>query len=135
MTIGTKQWAPVNENCIEGCKNDCVYCYAKKSAIRYKRRTAETWHLMNPNLRSKRPIKKHKGRVMFPTTHDLHIEHVDWWLPFLKGLLEKGNEVLIVSKPQFEAIEKIVFDQFIGTGISVIGSYENNILLQHHTAM
>jgi len=107
MTIGTKEWAEVNKNCILGCSNDCFYCYAKQGAIRFGRATKENWHEMRYNPNSAKQIRKEKGRIMFPTTHDLHIEHVDWWFPFLKELLEKGNNLLIVSKPQFAAIHYI----------------------------
>ena len=106
-TSGTKEWRPNNENCIEGCSNDCKYCYGKKNAIRFGRRDSGTWKIMRPNARSKHPVKFREGGVMFPTTHDLHIIHVDWWGPFLRQLLERGNDVLIVSKPEFEAIQWI----------------------------
>lgn len=76
-------------------------------AIRFKRRTKENWHEMKYNSKCESHIRLHKGRIMFPTAHDLHIEHYDWWMPFLKGLLEKGNEVLIVTKPQFAAVHAI----------------------------
>ena len=104
---GTKQWAPCNANCILGCSNDCEYCYAKKMAIRFGRATRENWHEMRYNSNCKSQIRKYNGKIMFPTSHDLHIEHIDWWMPFLKGLLEKGNEVLIVTKPQFAAVHAI----------------------------
>jgi DNA repair photolyase len=107
MTKGTKEWSDVSKNCIKGCSNDCVYCYGKKGAIHWGRIQKENWHAMEYNPNSVKYIKKERGKIMFPTTHDLHIEHVDWWMPFLKGLLEKGNEILIVSKPQFAAINLI----------------------------
>ena len=107
MTLGTKEWAPNNENCIEGCENDCRYGYCKKNAIRFGRRTKENWHEMKPNARSQQPVKYKEGGIMFPTTHDLHIRHLDWWGIFLLQLLAKGNDVLIVSKPEFAAIEWI----------------------------
>ena len=44
---------------------------------------------------------------MFPTTHDLHYQYRNCWFPFLKEMLENGNDVLIVSKPEFAAIEYI----------------------------
>jgi len=40
---GTYEWSPHTLNCITGCGNDCLYCYAKEMAIRYNRCTAETW--------------------------------------------------------------------------------------------
>lgn len=131
---GTREWAEHNENCIEGCKNDCLYCYGAESADRYGRRTREAWHVMKPNARSGRAVSHYKGRVMFPTTHDLHIEHVDWWGPFLQRLLEKGNNVLIVTKPEYQAVSRIcrVFAQYkdqiefrftIGTNDDKVAAY------------
>jgi len=103
---GTKQWAPISKNCCLGCLNDCRYCYAKLIAILYKRATKDNRDMRyNPNC--EREIRKYKGRIMFPTAHDLHIEHKEWWMPFLTGLLKEGNDILIVSKPQFEAIYHI----------------------------
>ena len=105
MKTGTKEWAESNENCISGCSNRCLYCFGKQMAIRYKRETAETWPIEHPRTTAK--ARKHKGRVMFPTTHDLHYEHVNWWGPFLRDLLERGNDVLIVTKPELKSIEYI----------------------------
>jgi DNA repair photolyase len=104
---GTRQWAPINENCIIGCSNDCAYCYAAKNAVRFGRMTRDEWKVMRYNPNCESHIRKRKGRIMFPTTHDLHMEHADWWMPFLRGLLEKGNDILIVSKPQLKAIALI----------------------------
>ena len=105
---GTRQWADHNENCIKGCSNGCLYCYACKNAVRFKQRTKENWIIEEYNPRSAGHVRKHKGRVMFPTSHDLHMQTRDWWLPFLKGLLEAGNDMLIVSKPEVAAINTII---------------------------
>ena len=108
LKTGTKQWAPCSENCIKGCQNDCLYCYARKGAVRFKQKTVENWHIEEYNPKSAGHMRKHKGRIMFPTSHDLHMQTRDWWLPFLKGLLETGNDVLIVSKPEVAAINTIL---------------------------
>ena len=104
MTQGTREWKPNNENCLKGCKGNCRYCYAKKKAKQYKRTTDETWPIMIPNGRYHRPVKFLEGGVMFPTTHDLHYENLHIWGEFLRELLIAGNEVLIVSKPEFASI-------------------------------
>jgi DNA repair photolyase len=105
MKTGTKEWAEANENCISGCSNNCRYCFGKQMGIQYGRETAETWPIERPRTTAR--ARKHKGRTMFPTTHDLHYEHVQWWGPFLKQLLELGNDVLIVSKPEQNSIRYI----------------------------
>lgn len=106
MKTGTREWAPNSRNRCRGCKNNCRYCYGKLKAIRYKQATEEDWHEMRL-LKVRQSTKKAEGGIMFPTTHDLHIEHVDWWGPFLREMLENGNDVLIVTKPQYAAIEWI----------------------------
>jgi len=72
ITLGTKEWASSNINIISGCSHDCRYCYARKMAIRFKRKTEETWKIMELNNEKLcLNFKKRKGRVMFPTSHDI----------------------------------------------------------------
>ncbi|MCK5608826.1 hypothetical protein KAR91_43540, partial [Candidatus Pacearchaeota archaeon] len=67
----------------------------------------------------------------FPSTHDLHLDHIPYILPFLEKLLSPGNKVLIVSKPHPEVIrticnsfpqykEQILFRFTIGSAYDVI---------------
>ena len=103
---GTREWMPNSRNRCRGCKNNCRYCYGKFRAVRYKQKTEGNWHEMEL-LKIRQSTKKADGGIMFPTTHDLHIEHVDWWGPFLKEMLENSNDVLIVTKPEYAAISYI----------------------------
>ncbi|MFX1450548.1 MAG: radical SAM protein, partial [Promethearchaeota archaeon] len=108
ITQGTKEWADSNINLYYGCSNNCRYCYAKKMAIRFKRKTSETWNAMEPNLKNiKKQYGKRKGRVMFPTSHDITIEILDNCLFVLEKLVDAGNEVLITSKPQLTCVKAI----------------------------
>ena len=52
ITSGTKEWADNNINIVFGCENNCRYCYAKKMAIRFERKTEETWKVMEPNFKA-----------------------------------------------------------------------------------
>lgn len=108
--IGTYEWRPGRFNCIYGCRNNCRYCYAKGKAIQYKRETADTWPVEHPNLKAR--AHKFRGGVMFPTSHDLHYDHLDWWFPHLRKLLTLGNDVLVVTKAEFKTISTLcsVFD-------------------------
>jgi len=103
---GTREWMPNSRNRCDGCEGDCRYCYAKFKAVRYKRRTEENWHEMRP-LKVRQSTKKAEGGIMFPTTHDLHYKHRHCWFPFLKEMLENGNDVLIVTKPEYAAVSYI----------------------------
>lgn len=109
ITSGTKEWASSNINIYSGCSNDCVYCYAKKMAIRFKRKTNENWKdmILNEKAFNKR-YGKRKGRVMYPSTHDITIETITNNIIFLKNeILLPGNIVLITTKPDPRCIEKL----------------------------
>ncbi len=115
ITSGTKEWADTNVNCYYGCSNDCRYCYAKKMAIRFKRKTEKNWNVMILNEKViKKNFKKRKGRVMFPSSHDITPYSLDNCIVVLKKLLKAGNEVLITTKPRLLCIKKIcdVFFKF-----------------------
>ena len=38
---GTGEWAAGNVNIQNGCEHNCLYCYAKAMAIRFRRNTPE----------------------------------------------------------------------------------------------
>jgi len=107
---GFQEWTKKENtvNICTGCANDCKYCYAKSMAYRFKRVPEGEW--INQIIRDSDVNKKRKlydGRVGFPTSHDITPHNLDAYLTVLKKLLEPGNEVLIVSKPNLECIKKI----------------------------
>jgi len=95
-TSGTAEWASSNVNCYYGCSNNCRYCYARNMAFRFKRiERYEDWETMKPNQKAiDKGYRKRKGRVMFPTSHDITKESLDTCIVVLKKLLKTGNEVL-----------------------------------------
>ncbi len=108
ITIGTKEWASSNVNLLSGCVHNCRYCYAKLMALRFKRKTEATWKIMELNeLKLQKTYKKRKGRIMFPTSHDIVPEFKTECFKVLEKLLDSGNSVLITSKPHFEVIKEL----------------------------
>ena len=108
ITLGTKEWADSNVNCYYGCSNNCRYCYAKKMAIRFNRKTMDTWNVMKPNQKAiDKGYSKRKGRIMFPTSHDITPESLGGCLVVLKKLLDANNEVLITTKPNLNCVKHI----------------------------
>jgi len=110
ITSGTKEWADHNVNCINGCYNDCRYCYAKMMAKRFSRATETAWHNMTVRQESvEKNYGKMSGRVMFPSSHDIfdfpQIEKACFTV--LSKLLESENNVLIATKPRINVIKKI----------------------------
>jgi len=108
-TSGTKEWAESNVNCYYGCSNNCTYCYAKRMALRFERiHTDEEWEVMKPNQKNiDKKYKKRKGKIMFPTSHDITPESVDGCIIVLKKLLKSGNNIIIVTKANYECIDKV----------------------------
>ena len=108
-TSGTKEYAESNVNCYYGCSNNCSYCYAKRMALRFGRISNEKeWKNMKPNQKAiDKKYRKRKGTIMFPTSHDITPESVDGCIFVLKKLLKSGNNVLIVSKANYDCIDKI----------------------------
>ncbi len=112
ITLGTKEWADSNVNCYYGCSNNCRYCYAKKMAIRFNRKTEQNWKVMEPNQKAiEKGYSKRRGRVMFPTSHDITMESLNGCLIVLKKLIDSGNEILITTKPILSVI-KIICNNF-----------------------
>jgi DNA repair photolyase len=106
---GTKEWAKYNVNCSQGCSHNCRYCYARANALRFKQiKNSDEWK--TEKIRQNdvdKPRYKMNGTIMFPTTHDITPYNVDACLIVLKKLLIAGNNVLIVSKPHIDCIEKL----------------------------
>lgn len=110
ITSGTREWADRNINCIEGCYNNCRYCYAKLMAKRFGRSTEATWRKMK--IRSevlKKNFRKCSGRIMFPSAHDIFdiSPFKEACFIVLMKLLKSENDVLITTKPRLALIEEI----------------------------
>lgn len=106
---GTLEWAEINKNISKGCDHNCKYCYARSNAIRFKQiQDKEDWKNKKiiPKRLEEKP-RKVKGRIMFPTTHDILPSCINETITYLRGWLEVGNDILIVSKPHFECIKRI----------------------------
>ena len=113
ITSGTKEWADYNINCVKGCANNCRYCYAKMMAKRFGRATEETWKEMviRKDMVDKK-FPKYKGRVMFPSSHDIvdipEVKEICFIV--LRNLLDAGNEVLVTMKPSLSVTKELVED-------------------------
>ena len=112
-TLGTKEWATSNINIQKGCKYGCLYCYALRMAIRFKR-VKDHYEWINPVIFPEKVNKKYsvkrKGRIMFPSTHDIYHENYEACLQALKNILKPGNEVLITTKPHPKIIDNLTRD-------------------------
>lgn len=111
ITSGTKEWADYNVNCIKGCSNNCRYCYAKMMGKRFGRCTDDTWKDMVVREETvNKKYKKYKGRVMFPSSHDIVDEPKikEACLRVLENLLKSDNQVLVTTKPSLEVTQEII---------------------------
>ncbi len=121
---GTGEWADDNFNVRKGCTNGCLYCYGCSFAVRFHRVVAGRW--VEEIAVADKKIRRFKGRVMIPSTHDITPHNISVVLPYIQKLLEAGNTLLIVSKPHLECVkamctqlsrykDKIVFRFTIGS--------------------
>ena len=106
MKFGTKEWSDYSFNIVDGCSHDCKYCYAKTSAIKRGIKTPDNWHIEVVKLPKK--IGHKKGVIMFPTQHDITPNTVDACEKAIEDLLKANNTVLVVSKPHFDVVKRIV---------------------------
>jgi len=105
---GTREWADSNVNIQTGCEHNCKYCYAKCMALRFGRTTIAGWASPKPNQRViNKGFKKRRGRIMFPSSHDITPENLYECSVVLLNMLDAGNEVLIVSKPHIECVTNL----------------------------
>jgi len=105
MKTGTKEWAEHSVNCCLGCSHNCRYCYARQMAVRFGTCTVAEWPKERAlHTQVDKHHRKYRGRVMFPTTHDITPGNRDACYEVLRKLLNAGNEVLVVSKPHLECI-------------------------------
>jgi len=108
ITTGTKEWASSNVNIFFGCEHNCRYCYAKKMAIRFNRKTEDTWKEMelNSNILIQN-FRKRSGRIMFPTSHDILPNHKKECFKVLEKLLKSNNRILLTTKPHLGVIKDL----------------------------
>ena len=120
--FGTTEWAVANANYLNGCSNDCKYCYSKEMAIRFKRKTVDSWKDEVVNWPAfYRNIRHKDGYIMFPSTHDITPEHLGLALDYILRLLNNDNTVLIVTKPSFQCIEHLC---------NALGDFKDRILFR-----
>ncbi len=104
-----------NVNFSTGCSNNCLYCYGRYMPYANKlskiaKATGKEFNWGDAKIRKKdvdKPRSLRDGRVGFPTSHDITPENLNDYLTVLGKLLKAGNEILIISKPNFECIKSI----------------------------
>ena len=109
---GTKEWSEHSYNICIGCSNNCKYCFARFNAVKrygYVKKD-EDWAIEKINWdKVKKTQKKQDGVIMFPTTHDITPNNIEACLLTIEKILEAGNNILIVSKPNFQCFTDICY--------------------------
>lgn len=108
QTQGTKEWACKNINFSKGCSNNCQYCYARRIGNRFGWKKWNDWkNMINRHEIGKKRFQKANGVIMSPSSHDITLTNVKLAKKVFLHILEAGNELLIVSKPNLKVIAEI----------------------------
>jgi uncharacterized Fe-S cluster-containing radical SAM superfamily protein len=103
---GTKQWASCNFNFIDGCSNNCKYCYARAMAARHKRINPAEWGDEKVRIQAFRDRTPRKmGTIMVSSSHDIVPKHIPEALNMLSRLVRAGNNVIVVTKPHLKCVK------------------------------
>ncbi|MHA1726195.1 MAG: radical SAM protein [Promethearchaeota archaeon] len=114
ITKGTREWSDYSVNCINGCSNNCRYCYARKMAIRFGRKKEDNWKIMEIRTHDvEKKYRKRKGRFMFPTAHDITDDPkiLDVCIKVIRNVISPGNSILITTKPRLSVV-KMICEEF-----------------------
>ena len=106
---GTQEWAPHTHNWANSCSHGCLYCYGRQNALRFgviKNASEWTQEKIKPGREFIRFTKKN-GTIMVPSMSDITPYFLPESIRTFRGLLAAGNNLLIVSKPHLECIEKL----------------------------
>lgn len=107
---GTREWSVASQNICTGCEHRCRYCYAAFDAVtRHRLPDYDAWGTMSVRRKTiDGTVKRVRGgSVMFPTTHDITPSILDDCMTIIHKHLKIGNDLLIVTKPHLECIERI----------------------------
>jgi len=103
---GVREWADSKYNIGIGCSHNCIYCYARGYAVGFRGLKRDTW--AEERLKTTMPrVCKFNGLVMVPSSHDITPYYLAAVEKQLKALLEKGNQILVVSKPHRDCIVRL----------------------------
>ena len=130
MTKGWKQWVKKQIGIRIGCERDCKFCFAKILGSEKGYTSIDTWK--NPKDRKTKDKIPSNSIVGFPSTHDITIHNYSDCLETILEILAKGNQLIIVTKPDYHIIEVLISDlkdykDKIEFRIT-IGSYDNEVL-------
>jgi len=106
---GFLEWAAHYANIDMGCKHGCLYGFCQARAIRFDQATPASWTEPRP-LKTKpwtKFKKKVEGRIAFPSSHDITAENLERYLVVAESMLQAGNELLIVTKPHLDCVDRI----------------------------
>ena len=132
-TKGWNEWAKYRVGIQNSCEKGCPFCFAIYLDMKYKRISKpEERKTYKKRKGIKNPDKKYDGLIGFPNTHDITIQNYTECEDYLLRLLKAGNQVLIVTKPDYHIIELLIsalseYKEQLEFRIT-IGSYDNEVL-------
>ncbi len=130
LKIGGTSWANSSYNIRHRrskCPNGCLYCYVRVTDNRSDqdaKRLGDIEDLvpekliLDPKKTDKKwRIPKKPKTIMFPSLHDTFLDTVEPYIVQVKRMIDVGHNIICVSKPLLECVQKIC---------AALGSPENS---------
>jgi len=112
VPYGTFQWSErtlnmMDKNC--RCGNCCLYCYINK-IFHYYFENVEKCPNREEFIQNANHLQQHRKSkvarlIMTPSSHDIFPSMIENYIKMLKGYLQAGHDLLIVSKPRIACIK------------------------------
>ncbi len=107
-TTGIYEWADNGLGIENGCEHGCLYCYAMEGKCR-RGLVADRAAWLTPVPCKSFHLPKGE-RLMFPTTHDITPRNYLECERAICRMLQARRRVLIVSKPHFYCVERLIVE-------------------------
>ena len=113
---GTQELAEKNINFIDGCSNNCSYCYARELRGRFDEDLKNNWHIMTIREKDVHRTNKHYDEtIMISSSHDINDEldsngkRILTHFGYLLGdLLRNKNNIVFTTKPRLNVIKWVI---------------------------
>jgi len=116
---GANMWSHINMGAFNGCEYGCRYCYASCRKLQLKQINSKNKYIPTPRKMSSILSELAPGKIkligkpatiMFPNTHDITENTIDYSIEVIKKIMERKAvaKILLVTKPNLGCTRKVI---------------------------